>query len=375
MIPSIVTVGLVSNGKSTLINSMLGYYLMPTDNLTCTALMVSIIDDFNDSNIVTYTLNNTRIEFDKGELKNRIRTINESDEGGHIIFHERIRGLDCDDIQFEIIDTPGINDATNPKHSQMTIDLIKTKIPQIILYVANVRSCGTDDERLFLEKLASIYKKRKTKIHLVIAINGKDLIDYDKTPEQMYVDVESQLVKKCGLPEPSIVLVSAKSAYLCRKYLNGDNLERHEKRFINYLCETDKLNQIIIDDVLEHSGVPELELTLHSLLCKVSKKEIVQQILPKNGIDNSEHCKHKTEKSKKINRKGKTKNSNKKKRRNKNTNNHIENKQGNYFVTESGMRYHSKECAYIKNRESQLFSKKELKHGKYVPCKRCLKNK
>lgn len=47
---------------------------------------------------------------------------------------------------------------------------------------------------------------------------------------------------------------------------------------------------------------------------------------------------------------------------------------GNYYITQSGTKYHREDCTYIKGRKTQVLTEKKLKSGHYEPCKVCLPN-
>ncbi len=47
---------------------------------------------------------------------------------------------------------------------------------------------------------------------------------------------------------------------------------------------------------------------------------------------------------------------------------------GNYYVTQSGIKYHREDCVYIKGRKTKILTEKMLKSDNYEPCKVCLPN-
>ena len=48
---------------------------------------------------------------------------------------------------------------------------------------------------------------------------------------------------------------------------------------------------------------------------------------------------------------------------------------GEYYLTESGNKYHKEECIFIKDKTNvQRITVKEFESGEYAPCKMCLPN-
>lgn len=49
---------------------------------------------------------------------------------------------------------------------------------------------------------------------------------------------------------------------------------------------------------------------------------------------------------------------------------------GNYYITETGYKYHKKECVFIKNKTNvKRLTREQYETGKYAPCKMCLPQK
>ena len=53
----------------------------------------------------------------------------------------------------------------------------------------------------------------------------------------------------------------------------------------------------------------------------------------------------------------------------------IDQKYTQYLVSQSGTKYHLKDCFHIKGKNTRRLSREELKAGKYEPCKECLKKR
>lgn len=47
---------------------------------------------------------------------------------------------------------------------------------------------------------------------------------------------------------------------------------------------------------------------------------------------------------------------------------------GNYYITQSGTKYHRNDCVYVQGRKTQILTEKKLESGNYEPCKVCLPN-
>jgi len=168
----IVVVGEFNNGKSTLVNALIGEPLLPTDVVPTTALLHWVVSDDNRSAEVLFENGRTQtIDLSAEELR-RWSADEVAPDSGKIddIAGIELRlpfGLEHGTV---IIDTPGLNDL-NETRPKITYEYI----PQAdaVIVVLNALHALRDTERKFLEESLLQYGLDR----IVFALNFADLAE------------------------------------------------------------------------------------------------------------------------------------------------------------------------------------------------------
>lgn len=290
---SLLLFGLVSNGKSTLVNAFLGRELMPTSNLSCTSITVKVSDQL-DGNLygkALYLKGTSCTEYRGQDAVLALqRCNNDPESSGEFIVHEPLGTLSKREFQLTLVDTPGINDALSAKRSDTTKKNLLSGKATALLYVSHIRTCGTTDEEQCLRG-ASEMIRRDGENGWFFVLNGWDLKDDDEE-EFSYIEKIRVLVSKCGLPQPQIFFVSARGALLCRRVLSGEALNRADKKEFDHIlryyrmdgrmgrCKDGKSTEAkeVARDVLACTGVPKLEEAIYQ------KMKIYTDVMVKGEI-------------------------------------------------------------------------------------------
>lgn len=280
--PTLV-VSTMSSGKSTLINALVGTELLPSMNRACTARAVAIMD------------NDLKTQFE----------IHAADKNG------------------------------NYSHIDKATKKVLDEYPEgLILYVINAQQIGTYDDSYFLSLVARKLEEN-SHFNILFVVNKMDLIDPQKEdPQELICNCKNYIESK-GIKEPIIIPVSASSALLFKKALDGEGLsEIEEENFLrnykhfkrdgyslqDYICVTKRGNptdEVIVDEIkysraqiyaaLENTGLPFLEKQIDEMLVSSLK-----MTAPRITIKRS-NSKPGNQRNKVVTKRGKNK-SNKRKR-------------------------------------------------------------
>lgn len=254
----VLVVANVSAGKSTLINALVGNRLNRTRTTACTNKLV-YIHNKQESDGITIKKENGAYEYYEGNC------IINSERFSHAAFHFNStlsQSAVC------IIDTPGINNALDSSHKQITEDAIKSNDYDVVVYVSNCRYSGINDEHSILS-----FIKKNVKKTVIFVLNQLDCF---KTTEdsiiKMLNDYKTDL-KNVGFDNPVVVPVSARAAILSKLddgCLDEDDLydkETLKKRFEKDYYDlpsyiTSKSNV----DFMDRTGITLLENSLLTLI-------------------------------------------------------------------------------------------------------------
>ena len=247
----VLVVANVSAGKSTLINALVGYRFNRTKTTACTDKLVFIHNKCSNDGI-TY------------KIKNGVYTYSENiNEGNSDSLIEAAfpfkSSLGKEQICF--IDTPGINNADNCSHKQITEDIIKKGEYDVVLYVSNCQYFGTNDEHNLLKFL-----KENVKMPVLFVLNQLDVFNpEDDSIHKMLNDYKSDLIK-FGFKDPVVIPVSAYASFLVR--LDSSCLTKTEVIKKNNMIELFKdeyynlpqyIGQGISPEILDKTGIKILE--------------------------------------------------------------------------------------------------------------------
>lgn len=197
----ILVVANVSAGKSTLINALVGYRFNRTKTTACTDKLIYIHNKCSNDGITTRSIGG---EYSYSE------NINDSNSDLLVAAAFPFKSsLKMKRICF--IDSPGVNNADDSHHRQVTEKAIKNGDYDAVLYISNCQYFGTNDEHAFLGFLRKNVKKP-----LLFVLNQLDKFNPDEDSiRKMLNNYKSDLVK-FGFKNPVIIPVSAYMSFLLR---------------------------------------------------------------------------------------------------------------------------------------------------------------
>ena len=293
-------IGTMSSGKSTLINAMLGRELMPSENMACTANVVSIKDndlmenfsaDFKDEdNNIIYHTDHLTLEMMKQN--------NKTDEISFVDIEGDIPFVPSHDIQLVLQDTPGPNNARKREHGEHTYRVIEEQTKSMVLYVLNATQTGTDDNDILLTAVAKAMKVngKQSKDRFIFVLSKIDIVDVERESIEKMIEFQKGELTKHGIDDPNIYVISAEYALIQRLNNRKQYLTKSQKRTLDasyqsknderlhyetyaklsptiqskLSCELNEaqLNGDIDEMALIHTGVPALEMAINEYLEK-----------------------------------------------------------------------------------------------------------
>lgn len=223
-----VVAATMSSGKSTLINALLGTDILPSKNEACTAKVFAILDDDTcDNTKLILTKNDGEIITIEENVDDALTEANNSDDISNIFIIGKVKGVTNTDKSLLIIDTPGPNNSMDSKHEEVTTQVLCKLSGGLLAYVINATNIGADDDFEFL----TFIKNKTTEnpnLDVVFIVNKIDEIDFEEESiENIMLHIRSYITD-AGFENPTIIPISALSAKLFKKAINGDKLTRRE---------------------------------------------------------------------------------------------------------------------------------------------------
>jgi len=232
---NVIILSTVSSGKSTLINSLIGKELMPSMNLACTSklITVSINSRLKKEKAILYDGINNYKKISNCTLEEVVE-FNNSNDFTRMDIESPMWSLKDMGKWICIDDTPGVNNALDYSHKEITIKRLNELERGFIVYLINACSIGTDDDYEFLRSVIAIVNKSK-KIKIIFVVNKMDEVNRTiEEPKELLENVKVY-IKNLGIDNPEIFPFSADASLLFRRALNGEKLsEVHSDRFYKY---------------------------------------------------------------------------------------------------------------------------------------------
>lgn len=291
----------MSSGKSTLINSLIGYELLPSKNEACTATIARITDDdkFKEFTAECRDENERLVHKRQKVTIEDMENFNEDPKVTYIDIEGSIPNISSEKMNLLLIDTPGPNNSRNSDHGELTESIISDKDKGVVLYVINATQFGINDDSILLQMIANEMKRggKQSKDRFIFAINKCDEFDCEKNESiPRLLESVTEYLAKYGIEEANLFPVSAQTAKLIRMKQRGVELTRKEKKdlglyedFIElpgfhfekmaslsesckirlqYQLNEAKKEQNDYEEALIHTGIPAIEETINEYLEK-----------------------------------------------------------------------------------------------------------
>ncbi|ERK60428.1 hypothetical protein HMPREF1983_00175, partial [Gemella bergeri ATCC 700627] len=230
----VIFVGMMSSGKSTLINALLEKEVLDSSNEACTSKVYSILDTDNDGQLdITAIYNDGKIKEVINDKEQRLLEFNKNDDIKEVIISTQIKGVLNTNKKLLLIDTPGVNNSEDETHAEITRGIVDSTEGGLIVYVVNISNAWTDDEKKLLTEIKTISKEKN--IPVLFLINKIDTLDLEKESIGNAILTAQEYLRELKFEDFDIFPISGGAANLIKKVLNnGKNLTKKERiDFIN----------------------------------------------------------------------------------------------------------------------------------------------
>lgn len=210
----------MSAGKSTLINALVGKRVNKSQNDTCTTKLHYIFNKPLEDGFVAEDDNIFKLDADYLALM----TDDVSNRNNLIKVGTYFRSPFLSKHKLCFVDTPGVNSSLDESHRQITEDALAHEDDYMLVYVINGESIGTDDERKYMDYLASVVGNAS----IAFVVNK---IDRFKKGEDSIADSLQKIrddVHKAGFKNAMVLPVSANAGLLAKLQLAGDSLSEDD---------------------------------------------------------------------------------------------------------------------------------------------------
>lgn len=240
----ILVLGLSKSGKSTFINALLSEEYLPMSNVPETSFVLKI--RHSEDNKLGTLQNDTQIKTGADSIRNYIKDKNKNirdgikNENEEIVLYvplKEINNHNIDDIQFELVDTPGFGEFQSEgfkKNMSINDTLIKLITDSsVILYLLDYTKLKTAEENDLIDQIANLRPDIIENIQerLFFIVNKTDMenrLSLTRKETKIYVEgLIKQFVPKISADK--IFTISAYDALLSRQILKLDKSEFDER--------------------------------------------------------------------------------------------------------------------------------------------------
>lgn len=271
----ILFTGLMSSGKSTLLNALVGKQIAKTQNAACTAKKHYLFNKAGEDGL-NYKLDG---KLDLNSSISDIKLDNADNKTYEIYKATKFFTINEINQRICLIDTPGINSSQNPEHKKIVEKAFQAKEFDLLVYIFNGKYMGTESEYDYLKFIRKAYSGK-----IVFLINQMD--DF-KEGEDSVEDTLNKTYKdllQLGYINVNVYPISAKTAFLIKQKLLGLKMDENRQDELESLIRklkkrnfqfnryfdygvfkpvVDNKNEAELYQALLHSGIISLEKLLY----------------------------------------------------------------------------------------------------------------
>lgn len=307
----VCVVAIMSAGKSTLINSMLGTKLMPSKQEACTAIITKIkdVEGSNAWQAEVYNKNNQLIETCSDLTYSVMERLNNDENVSLIKTAGDIPFVSSEEISLVLIDTPGPNNKRNPEHQKIQQAYLEKSSKALVLYVME-GTFGSDSDNSLLESVAKsmVVNGKQSKDRFIFVVNKmdgrrKDDGDTTQTLERVRKYLGEHKIKNpnlfpaAALPALDIRLIQSgakvdedtldETEMLVRKLNRNENLHLEKyaslpasiREDIDMKLANAERNRDEEATALIHTGIVSIEAAIRQYVQKYAKTAKIKNIV------------------------------------------------------------------------------------------------
>lgn len=269
----IAVLGSMKSGKSTFINSIIGFDMMPVQVEACTAKIITIEDnDYEKKFKIYFTDNNNKksaeLIINGNKLKNIIQLWNGDKNISTISVEGNIKGLNnYKNKGIVLLDSPGADNYSDKTHKTIFNQFILKKNFDYICFVVDSTSLLSDAEDKIINNVIITIKDSFLQNNLIFVLNKIDQIDENSSLKDITEILRERLKKIYKINNPKIFPVSAYAAKVFKKALGSVKLSNKELSDLKMLSSRFESNDL---------GV-SLEYYLERLTLNVLGNELIMK--------------------------------------------------------------------------------------------------
>lgn len=301
---AINVVATMSSGKSSLINALLGAYLMPVANMATTATIVRIIAT-NQKSYSGIAFNSAGEELCReNDLSiNIMEKWNNDSTISSIDIYGPIPCVDNVGMRLVLIDTPGPNNSRDENHKKLTYEMLAESEKSLVLFVMNATQLNIDNEAEFLDYVCKCMKEggKQSRDRFIFAVNKLDTF-HPKNGDKIVVALNSvkEGLDERDITDPNIFPVTSLAALeirtddkdpvavdtFRRRCSKGD--EFHFENYYQYnhlpLPSISRLSALVkgdqqLDPIELHTGIPSIEEAIRLYVNKYARTIKVKDLV------------------------------------------------------------------------------------------------
>lgn len=207
----ILITGMMSAGKSTFINALLGRAVMPAQNLACTSKIHAIASKPYDDGFIYEDDADLVLDAGKKELFQDHPQNPQSYISIGVAFYGNLAGR-----RMVIYDSPGVNSSMNEAHRKVTTEFLQSGESDVVLYLMNFTQLMTEDDDAYARIVLRSLRGRK----ILFVINKVDEVKEGESLEEAMESVASYL-ENIGFRHPMVCPVSAAAAFFGKRVASG----------------------------------------------------------------------------------------------------------------------------------------------------------
>ncbi|WP_294160546.1 dynamin family protein [uncultured Selenomonas sp.] len=211
----VLVTGLMSAGKSTFLNALLGRKILPMQNLACTSKIHALVNKpyedgyiYEDDCVLVLDAGERELFADDPQNANDFTSVGLAFHGG--LAGERV----------VLYDSPGVNASTHEAHRDITAQFLAAGGADVILYVMNFTQLMTDDDAAHARFVCQNIKGK----NILFVVNKVDEIKTEESLEKTMGNA-TRFLEGIGFPQPLVCPVSADAAFFEKCVMAGESMD------------------------------------------------------------------------------------------------------------------------------------------------------
>lgn len=230
----------MKNGKSTLLNAILGQELLPNATQRCTAKISYIEHSPMEQGFEAKRVNSQKESSDYVTCtKDILNEWNFDDEIRNVLIRGKLPGISISDYRLQFVDTPGPDSAAHPE-DKTTIErfLNDTSLPMVCYIIDRVNTSETHYLERLRKHMSQYGKQSEDRFIFIVSRMDQLVIDkthsYNNNPIKTKVDDIRHNLQELGIKNPRIFPVSAWIALKAREYNFMEDEDDQEDAIVDF---------------------------------------------------------------------------------------------------------------------------------------------